>query len=306
MPARMPLATAAGLPARFSCASWTPPRSPCDHEVRKLESPYLQTAQRKRCSGSSVAASSEMNEPQLAPKIASRRPVHPVERAQVVRRGQAVLRVAHADLAVQQPLEVAAVAGRAAVVRREPGVALVHEVLRVPVPLVAVRGDGAAVRVHDRGCGLLGRGARRPEEVRVDLDAVERPVGDLLRARRAARCGRRAAQARARSPAPTPERRPGARAASPGPRTSRRSPRRRVQCGSPQAPPGASSVTSPDEASTSTRSYRPWRPRVATRRSPSGCQRCSKKSASSCVSRRAPEPSAPTTCSSYQPELSDA
>ena len=76
--------------------------------------------------------------------------VDPVERAEVVGGGEAVLRVAHAPVAVVEPLEVAAVPGRAAEVDRQPRVALVDEVLRVPVPLVAVAARRAAVRVDDR------------------------------------------------------------------------------------------------------------------------------------------------------------
>ena len=84
--------------------------------------------------------------------------------------------------AVVQALEVAAVAGAAAEVRREPRVAAVDEVLRDAVPLVGRRVGRPAVRVDDRGDGRVGRRAGGPEQEAVDLEPVERPVRDLFRA----------------------------------------------------------------------------------------------------------------------------
>ena len=60
-----------------------------------------------------------------------------------------------------EPLEVAAVAGRAAEVDREPGVALVDEVLRVPVPLVAVAARSGRRAGRRSPAPALGRGAAR-------------------------------------------------------------------------------------------------------------------------------------------------
>src|SRR5215210_4244586 len=94
--------------------------------------------------------------------------VDPVERPQVVRRGQAVLRVVHAPDAVAQPPEVAAVPRGPAEVDREPGVALVHEVLRLAVPLVRVRVRRASVRVYDRGHRRFGGRAARAHQERRD------------------------------------------------------------------------------------------------------------------------------------------
>ena len=72
-------------------------------------------------------------------------------------------------------LEVAAVAGRAAEVDREPRVALVHEVLRVAVPVVAVGVGRAAVRVDDRGHRAAPADASRGRIRNAgDLEAVER------------------------------------------------------------------------------------------------------------------------------------
>src|SRR3954467_2238912 len=77
--------------------------------------------------------------------------VDPVERRQEVGGGDAVLRGVHPPPAVFFSLEVAAVAGRAAEVRREPRVALVDEVLRARVVVVDVGVGRAAVRRDDRG-----------------------------------------------------------------------------------------------------------------------------------------------------------
>ena len=109
--------------------------------------------------------------------------VDPVERAQVVRRGEAVLRVAHSPVAVVLPFEVAAVAGRAAEVDGEPRVAHVHEVLRVAVPFVAVTVGRPAVRIHHGGNRIVRRCSRGPHQERGDLEAVERLVGHVLELR---------------------------------------------------------------------------------------------------------------------------
>src|SRR6185295_13803846 len=82
--------------------------------------------------------------------------VDPVERAQEVGGRDAVLRVVDTPDAVVAALEVAAVSGRAAKVRGEPGVALGEEVLRTRVVLVGVLGGRAAVRPDDRGDRVLG------------------------------------------------------------------------------------------------------------------------------------------------------
>src|SRR5690242_21429353 len=84
-------------------------------------------------------------------------------------------------------LELAPVAGRAAEVRRQPGVALVDEVLRVAVPAVAGGIRRSAVRVHD---GRDGAGRDGPHEEGGDLEPVEGGEADLLELR-VARCAHR-------------------------------------------------------------------------------------------------------------------
>ena len=105
--------------------------------------------------------------------------VYPVECAQVVGGGQAVLRVVHAPDSVVQPLELVPVSGRAAEVGHQPRVPLVDEVLRVTVPLVGVGHGGTAVRIDHCGAGDR-RGAPRAHYESGHLDAVERRKRDLL------------------------------------------------------------------------------------------------------------------------------
>ena len=108
--------------------------------------------------------------------------IDPVEAGQIVGGGKAVLRVAHAPVIVVEALEGSTVRRRAAEVDRQPGVALVDEVLRVAVPLVAVVRRGPAMRIDDRRHGRILAGAGGAKQEAVDLRAVERAVRDLFRA----------------------------------------------------------------------------------------------------------------------------
>ena len=120
--------------------------------------------------------------------------VHPVERAQEVRGGEAVLRVADAPVVVVEPLELAPVSRRAAEVHGEPGVAPVHEVLSVTVPGVRVGVRRPAVRVHDRRHGPAHPGVARAHEEARDLAPVEGGEHHVLERgvrRRADRAGTR-------------------------------------------------------------------------------------------------------------------
>ena len=160
------------------------------------QSPYLATAQRKRCSGSSVTARERHVGAVAGAEDGQALAVDPVERAQVVGGGQAVLRVVDAPHAVVEALVVAPVAGRAAEVERQPRVALVDEVLGVAVPVVDVGVGRAAVRIDDRRHRAVGRGVLRAAQEGRDLQAVEGGERDLLElgVGRAAR--RRAARGR--------------------------------------------------------------------------------------------------------------
>ena len=262
----------------------TPARSPWAQVVRASQSPYLQTAHRKRYSGSSVTDEQRHVRAVARPEDPEPLAVDPVDRAQEIRRREAVLRVVDPPDAVVRTLEVAAVPGGAAVVDREPGISLVDEVLGVTVPLAAVAVGRTAVRVDDRRRGTLGRGRRRAGRGTPGSRGRRTSCTSAPRPRRAAPGRRRAARVRGSRPALRPRRRAGARAASSGSRSSREPLPSAVQHGDPQTPPAASSVTDPSAASTVTRSKRPAFPRVATSRVPSGCQRASRKSASPCVS----------------------
>ena len=108
------------------------------------------------------------------------RRVDPAERAQVVVGSEAVLGVVDAPHSVVGPLEVPAVGRAAAEVEREPGVALVDEVLGDAVPFVAGVGRRAAVGIHDRRHRVVGRGRGGTVQPAVDVETVERAVGDMF------------------------------------------------------------------------------------------------------------------------------
>ena len=177
--------------------SCTPRRSPCAHELddvavavlghRAAEAVLRVVGHREQCHVGAVAGP-EDREP-LA--------VDEVDRAQEIGGGQAVAGVLDAPDAVVRALELPPVAGGAAEVDRQPGVALVDEVLRVAVPFVAVVGGRTAVGVDDRRHGPLGRRAGGAQQEGRDLQPVEGRGSSHPRARRAGPGAPRAEPARA-------------------------------------------------------------------------------------------------------------
>ena len=192
-------------------------------------------------------------------------------------------------------LEVAPVAGGPAEVDRQPGVAAVHEVLRVAVPDVAVGVGGPAVRVdHRRHRPLRRRVARAHAGSR----------GSRARRTTRTRCPR--ARRTARGGPPAEPARGSARGSAPGV-TERSSGGSGVVLvpGHDRRPPRSSAGWSRCRPPRPSRPLRRRRPRPRGRSgcagrapppaaSPSGCHSCSEWSAPALVSRRSPDPSRPT------------
>ena len=195
--------------------------------------------------------------------------------------GEAVLGVADAPDAVVRPFEVAAVRRAAAEVDREPGVALVDEVLGDAVPLVAAVRRRAAVRVDDRRHRVSadalpagGRASRRPRYRRASGSST--CSGTTCGAAANGRWGRSEQLRDVAAGRPDTGGAPWCAIRAP-----RRPTRRRARPVTTSVPPAASTSTAPVAASMST-GRRPHGGCVRrVRGSPSGDQRSSAKSAPS-------------------------